>query len=191
MNKNYCIKKSDLIGDIKDFPIEIVEKMIEEQVKQGCDPDVKVFQNNIIACADNGGFDWDETKEGDDFWECVISRRMFHLFFEKYPNAKYKNKFVYIIGDSEIGEDIIRTLEKYGGINQHNYKGDSNDCVYFIEPNNNFIEVCSFSQNPLLWEVLLATYTPIDAEKIVFEVTMEEIAEKFGVDVANLKIKGK
>jgi hypothetical protein len=37
--------------------------------------------------------------------------------------------------------------------------------------------------------VLLATYTPIVAEEIVLEVTMEEIAEKFGVDVNNLRIK--
>jgi hypothetical protein len=38
--------------------------------------------------------------------------------------------------------------------------------------------------------VLLATYTSIDAEQIILEVTMEEIAEKFGVDVSNLRIKG-
>lgn len=191
MNKNYNITESDLIGEIKGFPIEVVEKMIDEQVKQGCAPDVEIFQNDKIACAVDGGFNWDKTDEGDAFWESVIAYRMFDLFFEKYPNAKCKTKLVYIVGDNEIGMDIIKTLEGYGGINQHNYVGDSNDCVYFIEPNNNFIEICNFNQNPLLWEVLLATYTPIDAEETVVEVTMEEIAEKFGVDVANLKIKGK
>jgi hypothetical protein len=40
-----------------------------------------------------------------------------------------------------------------------------------------------------LWDVLLATYTYIDAEQIILEVTMGEIAEKFGVDVSNLRIK--
>ena len=96
---------------------------------------------------------------------------------------------VYIIGDSEIGMDIIKTLEKYGGINEHNLEGNRDDCVYYIEPNNNFIEVCDFENNLSLWDVLMATYTPIKAEDIVLELTMEQIAEKFGVDVNNIRIK--
>jgi len=31
----YKVKQSDLIGDIKGFPIEVVQKMIERQVEQG------------------------------------------------------------------------------------------------------------------------------------------------------------
>jgi hypothetical protein len=37
--------------------------------------------------------------------------------------------------------------------------------------------------------VILDTYTPIEVEESVLEVTMEEIAKKFGVDVTNLLIK--
>lgn len=188
MKTIFKVEQSDLVGDIKDFPIEVVEKMIEEQVKQGNCPNVEVFQKNSAIDVENGGFTWEQTDDGDDFWIEIIDNCNFDLFFEKYPKKNNPN-LVYITGDSEIGMDIIKTLEKYGGINEHNYKGDKNDCVYYIEPNNNFIEICDFLTNLNLWDVILATYTPIDAEESMLEVTMEEIAEKFGVNVTNLRIK--
>lgn len=186
MKAIFKVEQSDLVGGIKDFPIEVVEKMIEEQVKQGKKADVEVFQKNASTDTEEGGFDWINTDDGMGFWSEVIGEGNFELFFKKYPK---KANLVYIAGDSEIGMDIIKTLEKYGGINEHNYKGDRDDVVYYIEPNNNFIEVCDFDTNIKLWDVILATYTPIDAEQIILEVTMEEIAEKFGVDVSNLRIK--
>lgn len=188
MKTIFKVEQSDLVGDIKDFPIEVVEKMIEEQVKQGNCPNVEVFQKYGSADVSYDGFTWGNTDDGDDFWMEVIDKCNFDLFFKKYPK-KNKPNLVYIAGDSEIGIDIIKTLEKYGGINEHNYKGERDDVVYYIEPNNNFIEVCDFDTNIKLWDVILATYTPIDAEESVLEVTMEEIAKKFGVDVTNLRIK--
>jgi hypothetical protein len=188
MKTIFKVEQSDLVGDIEEYPIEVVEKMIEEQIKQGNCPNVAVFQNDVSACAGDGGFDWSDTKDGDDFWVEVLDGGNFDLFFKKYPKKNNTN-LVYIVGDSEIGMDIIKTLEKYGGINEHNYKGNRDDVLYYIEPNNNFIEVCDFKLNNLLYEVLMVTYTPIDAEEIVLEVTMEEIAEKFGVNVTNLRIK--
>lgn len=186
MKAIFKVEQSDLVGDIKDFPIEVVEKMIEEQVKQGNCPNVEVFQKYNRADRKRGGFNWDDAENTYGFWSVVINDCDFDLFFEKYPK---KAKLVYIAGDSEIGKDIIKTLEKNGGINEHNYKGNKNDCVYYIEPNTNFIEICDFKLNKMLFEVLLVTYTRIEAEESVLEVTMEEIAEKFGVDVSILRIK--
>ena len=186
MKAIFKVEQSDLVGDIKDMPIEVVEKMIEEQVAQGNCPNVEIFQKNLTADTADGGFNWEDTEDGEDFWMEVIDDGNFELFFEKYPK---KPNLVYIVGDSEIGMDIIKTLEKYGGINEHGYKGTENECVYYIDPNSNFIETCYFKNSPKLWEVLMATYTPIDAEESVLEVTMEEIAKKFGVDVTNLRIK--
>ena len=188
MKMIFKVEKSDLVGGIKNFPIEVVEKMVEEQVSQGCQPDVEAFQQYPSADVSDGGFNWGDSIDGNDFWEEVIGEDNFELFFEKYPK-KNKANLVYIVGDNEVGMDIIKTLEKYGGVNRHDYKGDKNDCVYYIEPNNNFIEICDFDENIELWDVILATYTPIDAEESVLEVTMEEIAEKFGVDVNSLRIK--
>ena len=183
----FKVEKSDLVGGIKNFPIEVVEKMVEEQVRQGCQPDVEAFQQYPSAGVSDGGFNWGDSIDGNDFWEEVIGEDNFELFFEKYPK---KPNLVYIVGDSEIGMDIIKTLEKYGGKNTHNYRGDNDSVLYFIEPNNNTIEMCCLDgKDKILYEVLLATYTAIDAEESVLEVTMEEIAEKFGVDVNNLRIK--
>ena len=187
MKAIFKVEQNDLVGYIKEYPIEVVEKMIEEQVKQGNCPNVEVFQKYANADTADGGFNWSDTDDGNDFWLEVINECNFDLFFEKYPKKNTPN-LVYIVGDSKIGMDIIKTLEKYGGINEHNYKGERNDAVYYIEPNNNFIEICDFAHLKL-WDVILATYTPIDAEESVLEVTMEEIAEKFGVDVTNLRIK--
>ena len=182
----FKVEKSDLVGDIENFPIEVVQKMVEEQVKQGNEPDVEVFQRCAIAGADLGGFDWFRTND-PLFWTMVIDGKNFELFFTEYPK---KSNLVYIVGDSEIGMDIIKTLEKQGGKNTHNYKGDSEGVLYFIEPNNNTIEICGVEgKEKNLFEVLLATYTRIDAEESVLEVTLDEIAEKFGVEVSNLRIK--
>lgn len=186
MNKNYIVTTRDLIGEIKDFPIEVVEKMIEKQVKQGNKADVEVFQKYADAGVKNGGFCWYTTDDGFEFWDNVITEGDFDLFFKKYPK---KPKLVYIVGDSEIGMDIIKTLEKYGGINKNNYTGNYDSCVYYIDPNNNTIEICDFEDDKKLYEVILGTYTPIKAEKCILEVSMSEIAEKFGVDVSNLRIK--
>lgn len=181
----FNVEKSDLVGDIENFPIEVVEKMVEEQVKQGNKPDVEVFQRCAIAGAELGGFDWIKTKD-PLFWTMVIDGRNFELFFTEYP----RKSNVYIVGDSECGRDIIKTLEKHGGINRHKYVGKSEGVLYYINPNNNTIEMCVVEGKDVnLYEVLLATYTCIEAEESVLEVSMDEIAEKFGVEVSNLRIK--
>ena len=86
----YKVKKSDLKGQIKDFPIEVVQKMVEKQVHQGNKADVKVFQVNADSCWD--GFEWARTIEGDSFWRNVIYQADFPLFFEKYPKKKEKEE---------------------------------------------------------------------------------------------------
>ena len=183
----FKVEKSDLVGDIENFPIEVVEKMVEEQIKQGNCPNVEVFQKRRSEDTEDGGFNWGDTEDGMDFWIEVICCGNFEFFFEKYPK---KPNLVYIVGDSECCRDIIKTLEKHGGINRHNYVGGSEGSLYYINPNNNTIEMCSVEGKDVnLYEVLLATYTCIEVEERVLEVTMDEIAEKFGVEVSNLRIK--
>lgn len=75
-------------GQIKDFPKEVVEKMLEYQVAQGNPKDVSVFEENKVDYLK--GFDWDYTKEGGTFWDNVIVNHDFELFFEKYPKNETK-----------------------------------------------------------------------------------------------------
>ena len=85
MNTTYKVEQSDLIGAIADFPIEIVEKMIERQVEQGNKPDIKAFHRYVYKDAKGGGFTWKNTIEGEIFWHEVIRNNNYNVFFEMYP----------------------------------------------------------------------------------------------------------
>ena len=85
MNTTYKVKQSDLKGAIANYPIEVVEKMIEHQVAQGNKPDVEAFYKYSSNDAEEGGFNWKDTIEGVLFWEKVIGDRNFNVFFERYP----------------------------------------------------------------------------------------------------------
>ena len=197
MEKIYKVVNEDLVGELREFPLAVVQKMIERQVLQGVPANVKAFQTDATAEQLDGGFDWDVSPEGWDFWDKVIAGMEFNVFFERYPESNR----VYIVsaseddhevGDHEVGVNVIKTLEKYGGINANNYSGNDFGAIYYIEPRTNIIQICDTSsghEDKLLYEVLMATYTRIFPMEFTLEVTMEEIAEKFGVDVKNLRIK--
>lgn len=81
------VLKKDLKGEIKDFPVEVVEKMLEYQLKHTYKQDINVFINN--KSAEYNGFSWRMTEEGNDFWEDIIMKGNFDLFFSKYPSKAY------------------------------------------------------------------------------------------------------
>lgn len=193
------ITKNQLVGDIENFPIEVVTKMVEYQVEQGCAANVSVFVVKKTTSSMEGGFTWDNTEEGFDFWYNVIVRRDFYEFFQKFPKKEEESKFVYIVGDRYI--DVIAELEKRGGSNDHEYLGDNEQWLYYIDPTTNIIEYCDTDEvyDNKLYEMLMTFYTPIEIEIVdemeivekdkTVEVSMEEIAKMMGVEVSNLRIK--
>lgn len=196
------ISKSELVGDIENFPIEVVTKMVEYQIEQGGTANVTVFAINKAASALGGGFSWDFTEEGFDFWFDIIHEGNFEKFFEKFPKLEEeKSKFVYIVGDIEYGDVVIAELERRGAINKHRYSGDNNEWLYYIDPTTNIIEYCDTDEvlDNKLYDMLMTFYSPIEIEiveeKVVeeedktVEVSMEEIAKMMGVEVSNLRIK--
>ena len=76
----YKVTKNDLIGQIADFPIEVVQKMVQ---RCGEENEVNIITKLQISRLD--GFIWKNSIEGYDFWNEVIWRKNFNLFFEKYP----------------------------------------------------------------------------------------------------------
>lgn len=82
------ITKKDLIGEIEGFPIEVVRKMVEEQIRQGNKADVGVFQECLDRDKKHGGFEWEDTEDGFEFWDMVILYKDFDEFFEKYPKPE-------------------------------------------------------------------------------------------------------
>jgi hypothetical protein len=99
-------------GDIKDFPKEVVEWMLDNQVKQGNKRDVSVFEKCRHDGNENGGFDW--CIVDSHFCYDVIYNKNFDLFFEKYPNYTSPEKTItgQIIEISERGILIELTKEQ-------------------------------------------------------------------------------
>lgn len=178
----YKVKERDLLRRLEGFPIEVVQKMLERQVEQGNEEDVKVFQSDPSAGKRWKGFDWRETKEGDIFWHSVIVLRKFDLFFAIYP----KNHYVYIYQDgTKKGSDIIETLIRRGGRNGGRISCDGYKAYYYIHPTTKFIKCAEYDLEP--W--LKTFYTEIDVESSIKEYTMQEIADKLDINVNELRIK--
>lgn len=142
---NYKVTKNDLIGDIKDFPIEVVQRMVDCQIEQGNKADVTVFQTGRCKIVEHGGFDWTETKDGVSFWGKVLSSKDFDIFFKKYPREEIIDNgeidtHVYYRGNAERGEEIISELEKLGGINRYNISAEKTDYCYVVDPIDKMID---------------------------------------------------
>lgn len=178
------ITEKDLIGQLEGFPIQVVEKMLKRQVQQGNPENVCIFQNYSSADKSLSGFDWANTPEGGDFWCEVIHNHKFELFFEKYPKISSE---VWIKGVENRGKEVIAELERRGGRNRTGLNGHRTDIIYYIEKYTNTIR-CERSNAPHISR-LLEVYTEITLPEPVLEVTMEEVAKKFGV--SQIKIKNK
>lgn len=169
------ITKKDLIADIENFPIEIVEKMIERQVEAGNAPNVKVFQKWRISGKVNGGFDWKNTTEGQEFWHIVIANKIFEVFFKKYPKDSAMR--VYVHQDGTIpGNLILAPLMLRGGINDHGIHGDCvRDSIYFIDPETNIIEYTDVDTP--LGRIVMENYTEIETTLPKIKFSMEKVLE--------------
>lgn len=74
------VTKKDLNGDIEGFPLEVVKKMCEEQVRQGNKFDVSIFQEDSTSSKDMGGFNWKESTAFN--WSEIIEFHNFEFFYE-------------------------------------------------------------------------------------------------------------
>ena len=97
-------------------------------------------------------------------------------------------KNVYIHGDKDNGEEVIKELKSRGGINKYDYTGIGN-ALYFIDPVTNYIAMATEVEESFQ-NLLTSNYTEISlCENTMIELTMEEIAEKLGIDAELLRIK--
>lgn len=64
----YIVTKEDLKGGLECFPIYVIQQMVDYQVEQGNEPNVDVFKNDLCASSSDGGFDWEDTREGWEYW---------------------------------------------------------------------------------------------------------------------------
>lgn len=68
----------------KNYPSEVIEKLLDNQELQGNKRDVSVFEKDIETHKEEGGVNWTETPEGEIFWHEVLLNRKFRIFESKY-----------------------------------------------------------------------------------------------------------
>ena len=76
------VEKKHLTGQIANFPLHVVKYMVYEQTRQGNPADPSVFAKRKNANKYDGGFDWDKSEAGFDFWSNVTENGRFHLLPE-------------------------------------------------------------------------------------------------------------
>lgn len=76
------------INRIKHFPNEVVKLMIQRQYEQQGIRDITVFQRDEFANASERGFDWEDTPEGQLFWQRIILNEDFDII----KNMKFAKK---------------------------------------------------------------------------------------------------
>ena len=65
----------------------------------------------------------------------------------------------YFIGNETSGPKLIRILEEKGGINVHDYLGDTNDAIYYCNPDND--EISFANETSCLGKIIKSNYEEI------------------------------
>lgn len=146
--------------------------MLERQVEQGNKRDVSVFEESKRAgnIRDEGGFDWEKTTEHYNFWNNVIENKKFDIFFEKYPKGT-NPKYPKVMMVSDTGTSWCKAvvfMEKCG--------------KYLAWRDAETIEDAERETIVYNWDLA----KEVEIEPII--ITMQQIAEKFGVDISQIKI---
>lgn len=152
-------------NQIKDFPKEVIEKMLERQVEQGNKRDVTVFEKSEWEIKLDGGFDWDKTIEGDEFWREVIDEKNFALFFEKYPKQEQEGVFIPLPEKQMWVCDGALDKEKRVVFGKKIIKGKVN---WFAWSSHESIECAKKTVGVVIWE---------NASEITKELTKQEAEE--------------
>ena len=98
----------------KDLPVEIKQRMLDEQVRQGNKRDAEVFKEYTMAGIRGGGFTWSRTVEGYAFWKKIIVDGDFAVFYEKYPKRHLNiiPLHIKVLNSKALLEDIAEKLLK-------------------------------------------------------------------------------
>lgn len=158
-------------GQLEGFPQEIVEKMLEEQVRQGNKRDVTVFEKNIFASKRNNGFDHGTAVFEN--WYKVKEHRDFDLFYAKYPKKdKTFPRIMMVSDDPSFSESSKRVVEF-----EKNGKFFAWGEVETIEEakNSMYINTWKYAKE-------------IEEKEEITELTLEDIAKLVNRPVTSIKI---
>ena len=82
--RDYKCLKPHKIGDLRIDDNSFIFALLHFQKIVHHKYDIKVFQECISRSTHGGGFDWNATSQGFDFWERVVGKEDFAYFFKKY-----------------------------------------------------------------------------------------------------------
>lgn len=179
----YIVKETDLIGSISNYPIEIVQQMVEHAEEQGNTGEkaIKAFQVSHTSSYYNGGFDWDKTKH-EDFWfelknaaNFMFKEQLLEKFYREYPKVKvpsYTFPRIMEVSDFEDFCDLNRrvVIAKHNGM-----------FIAWRDATNFEDAESKVSTKP--WRYAR------EIDDSIIELTIEEIAEKLNIDSSKLRIK--
>lgn len=161
--------KKYTLGKLKDIPDEIVEKMLDHQEDQGNTRSPLVFAINPCELKMNGGFSWNSSPERDGFWNDVIMLKKYDVFFKKYPKPSPYPKVMLV---------------------RHHNSMAWQRRVVFMEKNDHYL-AWKYSQSLAAsgYELETCAWKYAKDEEVEVELTLQEIADKFGISIDQLKIK--
>jgi hypothetical protein len=67
-------------GQIDWLPDFIGEELMKQQEYQGNKRDISVFEEDVIAGKNEGGFEWKDTSQNYNFWDRVLLKKDINLF---------------------------------------------------------------------------------------------------------------
>ena len=67
-------------GKIAWLPDFIGEELMNQQELQGNKRDISVFEEDVIAGKNEGGFEWKDTSQNYNFWDRVLLKKDINLF---------------------------------------------------------------------------------------------------------------
>lgn len=73
-------KIPEKINKISDLPSEILQLLFQRQLDAGNRDDIKVFDRRPTADSIQGGFLWENTPEGAEFWDNFFSGRYYSYY---------------------------------------------------------------------------------------------------------------
>lgn len=179
----YMVKEEDITGDLTGIPIEIVQLMVKRQFEQTGRCDISLFQGNLRANLQVGGFTWIQTKEGLDAWTTVISntgilKRMVPVLRNAFK-AEHPT-YVYVTNNSSIGDPNVYERRVLVTLN--------NESAYTWEDISK-IEDITKAIRVVRWNHYLTKEEYDRLKNGIVELTIEEIEKKLKLKAGSLKIK--
>ena len=79
--------------EFEKLPHDIQNKMLERQVEAGNPRSPNLFRIKISASKSGGGFDWDDSFEGEDFWMEIICNGYTDHYYGMYLRSPIKPQY--------------------------------------------------------------------------------------------------